>query len=158
MTPALLGTRPKWKAFWRWQDGNGTQSCITKGQGWTDKIYPGEGYLKAPFKFLKVASQSEIRFTSRDPSRGEDQYSGEEVSEFWACYLGQFSNSQRWLSVNYTDLWDTDCPIAEGAHTGVKWTFSEDATEGIIYIRWDVGLIPSKILCKCKILIWYNIK
>lgn len=26
----------------------------------------------------------------------------------------------RWLSVNYTDLRDTDCPIAEGAHTGVK--------------------------------------
>lgn len=33
----------------------------------------------------------------------------------------------------------------------------EDATEKIIYIRWDVGLIASEILCECKILTLHNI-
>ena len=40
----------------------------------------------------------------------------------------------------------------------IKWTLAKDVTEGTAYIRWDVRLIASKILCTSKIPALYNIK
>lgn len=98
---ALMGTCPERKALWAWQEACGLRAVSHRTEDGLARSIQERAYVKALFKFLKISSQNEIRFCPHDASRGYCSYLWEEVSEFGACYLGQFPNGDgcQWITL-----------------------------------------------------------
>lgn len=127
MTSALIGACPQRRAFWGWQDANGSSKPYhPRDRDRLIRFIQDKAYLTALFKFLK-AFKSEQNYICLWNSRGR-------------------------ISANETEQWDGGFPVTEDAHTQIKRTLGEDVIEGITHTGWDVGMIASEILHKSKIL------